>query len=122
MLKSRYQARDTRDEHVTNGNLGTNNMMIIHYGYEDGSGRYYVSIDADMCDACNDCIAQCPQKIIKIDTVMIDIDDKEVAVVDDSYRRKIKDTCGACHKQHEIHCIRACTKGAIATTWEQKHP
>jgi ferredoxin len=23
--------------------------MIVHYGYEDGSGRYYVSIDAEKC-------------------------------------------------------------------------
>jgi ferredoxin len=95
--------------------------MIIHYGYGDGSGKYYVSIDAEKCDACNACIEKCPQKIIKIDTVMVDIEDKSVAVVDENYRRKIKDTCGACHKMQEINCVKECTKGAIAATWEQKH-
>lgn len=96
--------------------------MIIHYGYEDGSGRYYVSINAEKCDACNACIEKCPQKIITIDTVMIDIDDKRVAVVDESFRKKIRNTCGECHKQKTIHCVQACSKGAVATTWEQKYP
>jgi len=36
--------------------------MIIHYGYKDGSGSYYVTIDADKCDACNACIEKCPQE------------------------------------------------------------
>jgi ferredoxin len=43
--------------------------MIIHYGYADGSGKYYVSIDAEKCDACEICIEKCPQKALKIDTV-----------------------------------------------------
>jgi len=96
--------------------------VIIHYGYEDGSGKYYVSINAEKCDACNACIEKCPQKIIKIDTVMIDIEDKQVAVVHEDHRKKIQYTCGPCHKQKEIHCVKACPKGAIAATWEKKHP
>jgi ferredoxin len=96
--------------------------MIIHYGYEDGSGRYYVSINAEKCDACNACIEKCPQRIITIDTVMIDIDDKQVAVINESCRKKIKNTCGECHKEKVIYCAKACSKGAIETTWEQKYP
>jgi len=96
--------------------------MIIHYGYEDGSGRYYVSINAEKCNACGACIDTCPEKIIKEDVVMIDIEDKEVAVVDDAFRRRIRDTCGVCHKTGTIRCVEVCTMEAIEATWEQKHP
>ncbi|MBN2567804.1 MAG: 4Fe-4S binding protein [Deltaproteobacteria bacterium] len=94
--------------------------MIIHYGYEDGSGRYYVSIDAEKCDACNACIEKCPQKVLKIDTVMLDLEDKQVAVADDTQRKKIRYLCASCHQSKEILCIRACGKGAITATWEKK--
>lgn len=94
--------------------------MIIHYGYADGSGKYYVSIDAETCDACNDCIQVCPHHILKIDTVLVDLDDKQVAVVAEAHRKKIQYTCASCHQGKEIPCLRACKKGAIATTWQKK--
>ena len=94
--------------------------MIIHYGYEDGSGRYYVSIDAETCDACNACVEQCPQKALKIDTVMIDIEDKAVAVVDELHRKKLQYVCASCHQGKETPCARACEKGAIVAIWEKK--
>ena len=94
--------------------------MVIHYGYEDGSGRYYVSIDAEKCDACNACIEKCPESVLKIDTVMIDLEDKQVAVVDETQRKKLQYTCAICHQGKEIPCIRACEKGAITATWEKK--
>lgn len=96
--------------------------MIIHYGYEDGSGRYYVSIDAEKCTMCGACITACPQKIIKSDLVMIDIDDKLVAVIDDASRKRIKDTCGMCHKDGNVACVLTCNLGAISATWEKKQP
>lgn len=94
--------------------------MIIHYGYEDGSGKYYVSIDAEKCDACSACIEICPQKVLKIDTVMIDIDDKEVAVVDEAQRKKLHYACAFCHQGNKIPCVQACVKGAIFATWQKK--
>lgn len=94
--------------------------MIIHYGYSDGSGKYYVSIDAEKCNACKICIEKCPQNALKIDTVMIDIEDKQVAVVHEAHRKKIQYTCASCHQKKEIHCAQSCKKGAIAATWEKK--
>lgn len=96
--------------------------MIIHYGYEDGSGKYYVSIDAEKCDACKACIEACPQKILKLEMVMLDLDDKSVAVVGEAHRKKIQYTCGACHKEQKIPCSSACPMGAIVTTWKKKQP
>jgi ferredoxin len=94
--------------------------MIIHYGYEDGSGKYYVSIDTEKCDACNACIPVCPQKILKIDTVMIDIDEQQVAVVDEAQRKKLQYLCASCHQREAIPCVQACEKGAIVATWKKK--
>ncbi|HEX7510690.1 MAG TPA: 4Fe-4S dicluster domain-containing protein [Chitinivibrionales bacterium] len=94
--------------------------MIIHYGYEDGSGSYYVSIDAEKCDACAACIEQCPQKILAFDTVMIDLDDKRVAAVHETQRKKIGYTCASCHEGKDVRCVRVCEKGAIVTAWEKK--
>ncbi len=93
--------------------------MIIHYGYTDGSGKYYVSIDAEKCNTCKVCIEKCPQNVLTIDTVMIDLDDKEVAVVDENQRKKLQYTCASCHQGEEIPCIKACKEGAIKTTWEK---
>lgn len=94
--------------------------MITHYGYTDGSGTFYVSIDAEKCNGCRSCIEICPQKILTIDTVMLDLDDKEVAVVHESQRKKIKYTCASCHQGNEIPCVRSCEKEAIVATWEPK--
>ena len=96
--------------------------MIIHYGYKDGSGSYYVSINAEKCDACYTCIEKCPEQILKIDTVLVDLDDKQVAVVDEASRNKLQYICATCHKQNqvtEMPCSCACKKGAISTTWEK---
>jgi Fe-S-cluster-containing hydrogenase component 2 len=94
--------------------------MITHFGYTDGSGKYYVSIDDEKCDGCKSCLEVCPQKILAIDTVMVDLDDKEVAVVQEAQRKKIKYTCALCHQGKEIPCVVTCKKGAIAATWETK--
>ena len=94
--------------------------MIVHYGYEDGSGKYYVSIDAETCNACGVCIEKCPQKILAFEEVLIDLDFKQAAVVKETERKKIKYTCGPCHEGKDIPCVRACDKGAIVATWAKK--
>jgi ferredoxin len=94
-------------------------FMITHYGYQDGSGKYYVSIDAEKCDACSICIDKCPQKTLVIDTVLLDLDDKQVAAVNEANRKKLQYVCAACHQNKEVHCVLACEKGAIVATWEK---
>ena len=94
--------------------------MIVHYGYEDGSGKYYVSIDAEKCNSCSVCIEKCPQKILALENVLIDLDFKDAAAVHESHRKKIKYTCAPCHEGKEIPCVKACEKGAIVATWQKK--
>lgn len=57
--------------------------MIAHYGFQDGSGDYFISIDTEKCIACTDkhCIAACPEKILRI--FVDDYDDEVVGVAED---------------------------------------
>ena len=41
--------------------------MIANYGYKDGSGDYYISIDTDKCIDCSAgraCLTACPKEIL----------------------------------------------------------
>jgi len=37
--------------------------MIANYGYKDGSGEYFISIDTDRCNGCGDCVPACPADV-----------------------------------------------------------
>lgn len=93
--------------------------MVIHYGYQDGSGKYYVSINAEKCDACAACIEKCPQKVLVLEEVMIDLDFKQAAAVHNEHRKKLQYTCASCHEGKKIHCFEVCPKGAIVATWQK---
>ena len=34
--------------------------MLANYGYKDGSGDFFITIDTDKCDGCGDCVPACP--------------------------------------------------------------
>ena len=43
--------------------------MIANYGYKDGSGEYYISIDTDKCIGCTAgraCLNACPKQMFEI--------------------------------------------------------
>jgi ferredoxin len=97
--------------------------MIANYGYEDGSGFYYITIDGDRCAACSghDCVSACPQEVYAIETS--DYDDL-VAVVSDQARKRLRDLCSACkgrngggEAEHRTPCTLACPLGAIRHSW-----
>lgn len=89
--------------------------MIIHYGYADGSGKYFISIDSDKCDACGGCLASCPASVLELQDVEVDIEMRRQAVVKEIHRKKLKYSCGACVKNWP--CMKACRAGAIDITW-----
>ena len=93
--------------------------MLAHYGYKDGSGDYYISIDTDKCSACptRDCVAACPAKVFEIIT---DDYDEKAAAVTAQHVKKLKYSCAPCKPNEggkELPCRGACPSAAITHSW-----
>jgi len=97
--------------------------MIANYGYEDGSGFYYITIDGDLCARCTThaCVGACPQEVYAIE--MDDYDDY-VAVVTEKARRRLRELCATCKSQNgdqgavrSLPCTIACEAGALSHSW-----
>jgi ferredoxin len=86
--------------------------MIIQYGYMDGTGEYFISIDDIRCDGCKRCINTCPEDIFEI--YYNEFDNIKVKVRDEK-TRKIGYICSGidgCGK-----CTRVCKPSAIDLSW-----
>jgi ferredoxin len=71
--------------------------MIANYGYKDGSGEFFISIDNARCTGCGQCVNACPSGVIEImEDPYEPLEEKSVAVVIDEQRKKIKYTCASC--------------------------
>ncbi len=91
--------------------------MRANYGYTDGSGEWYITIDTDKCDGCRKCVEVCPENCFAVE---LDDYDDEVAMVTEDQRKKIKYACGPCKPVGEEHvepCHEACPHGAIEHSW-----
>ena len=91
----------------------------MHYGYSDGSGEYYIAVDTVKCDGCGKCVTKCPQSVLQLETMFIELEDKTIASVTEEHRKKIKYTCAACRPETSTTpCIQACQTKAIEITWK----
>jgi len=97
--------------------------MISNYGYEDGSGFYYITIDGDICARCvhHGCVAACPHGVYAIE---LDDYDDIVAVVTEETRKRLRELCSTCKGQNggggpqsALPCMRACPAGALQHSW-----
>jgi NAD-dependent dihydropyrimidine dehydrogenase PreA subunit len=91
--------------------------MIAHYGYADGSGEYYIIIDTDRCDGCEECVKVCPQGVFE---VALDDYDKAVARVKEDVVKSIHYVCLGYHRRcanEENNCHAVCSQDAISHTW-----
>ncbi len=97
--------------------------MISNYGYEDGSGFYYITIDGDGCAECatHGCVNACPQAVYVLE---IDDYDDLVAVVTEATRRRLRETCSPCKvpnggesAERPLPCTDACQTGALRHSW-----
>jgi len=96
-------------------------QIITYYGYTDGSGEYYIVIDAEKCNSCGDCIQVCPQNALKMEEMFIDLEDKMVAAVTEDHRKKIRYTCSSCKPDcGSVPCVQACKQKAINSIWKPK--
>jgi len=88
----------------------------IQYGYSDGTGDYFITIDSALCDGCGDCVTSCPEGIFEI----IEKDSsRPKAAVKEQYRKKLAYMCPgykACSEK-ESECHKACQHNAIEHSW-----
>jgi ferredoxin len=95
--------------------------MIANFGYKDGSGEFFITIDTDKCNGCEDCIPVCPTGVLEVVENEYDpLADDKMAVVKDEHRKKIKYSCAPC-KSDSISdkepCIAVCEPEAITHSW-----
>lgn len=93
--------------------------MIANYGYMDGSGQFFISIDTDKCATCYDkpCIHACPKGMFE---KIIDDYDEEVVAIKEVYRKSLKYECAPCKPAKgwtTLPCIEACNPKAITHSW-----
>ncbi len=93
--------------------------MKANYGYMDGSGEFYITIDTDLCIECTEhgCVSACPEGLFEI--IVDDYDDR-VAAVTEEQRKKIKYACAGCKPatgRPPLPCVTACTPGALTHSW-----
>jgi NAD-dependent dihydropyrimidine dehydrogenase PreA subunit len=94
--------------------------MIANYGFEDGSGAYYIRIDTDKCINCSarGCVKTCPAGVFELKE-----DDwgNMVSVVKEQMRNKIKTVCAPCKpiddRPELFPCQAYCDHQAIDHSW-----
>ena len=91
--------------------------MIANYGYEDGSGYYYIKIDTNKCAECETkkCIEVCPEKLFVSE---LDDFDDEVVVIKEDARNTLQTACAFCKADGKVElCKAACDADAIGFSW-----
>ncbi len=91
--------------------------MIASYGFKDGSGDWYVTLDTEKCNGCGKCMEACPEEIFEIGLDEYDISrEKPVASVRPQERKKVRYACAPCKPGYGATpppCVAACKPGAI---------
>ena len=89
--------------------------MKANYGYSDGTGEYFITIDTGKCDGCGECVKACPADIF---IVAKDDFGNLKAEVKDEARKKLAMLCSGYQScAHKINCHTACPNDAISHTW-----
>jgi len=93
--------------------------LIVHYGYLDASGEYFITVDDSKCSVCEEkgCIKACPKSIL----VERENDyGEKVMVVKDEIRKMLKYVCSECKpsvNRLPLPCVTACPYDAITHSW-----
>jgi len=98
-------------------NRADTKRMKINYGYSDGTGEYFITIDTGCCDGCGECVSACPEGIF---AVAKDGSGQPEAKVKEEARKKLALLCPgfhSCSNTNEVNCHSVCLKGAISHSW-----
>lgn len=96
--------------------------MLAHYGYSDGSGNYFITIDTDKCNACAKCVRACPAQVFLVvaEDPNDPMNDEPLAIVAQEKKNKLKYECGPCKPPTDrptLPCMAKCEAGAITHSW-----
>jgi len=95
--------------------------IIAYYGYSDGSGEYYIVVDDEKCNGCGECVKVCPQAVLCLENLLIDLEDKCVMIVKESQRKNLKYTCAACKPElNQAPCVLSCSRKAVKCIWPEQ--
>jgi ferredoxin len=98
-------------------------VMFANYGYKDGAGEFFITVDTDKCTGCGDCAKVCPAGVFELVEDEFDLDaEAPVAAVANEHAKKIKYSCGPCkpalgYTTANLPCVKACEPGAIDHSW-----
>lgn len=97
--------------------------MLANYGYKDGSGDFFITIETDRCDGCGDCVTACPHGVLELveDEFTIEEENSVVAVTGE-HSKRIKYSCAPCkpssgYDLHDLPCVISCPTDAIQHSW-----
>jgi len=87
-------------------------MVISNYGYQDGSGNYFITIDTDKCNGCGQCVDICPSDVFEM---IVDDYDDEIPVVKSDLSNQVGYVCDGMNCGYKCH--EACQENAITHSW-----
>lgn len=96
--------------------------MLANYGYSDGSGSYFITMDTEKCNGCGACVTACPSEVFQL----VDEDPNDpfrgepLAMVPVDKTKKLKYECNPCKPLMDrppLPCFVACRSEAISHSW-----
>ncbi len=95
--------------------------MQANFGYKDGSGEFYITLDTDQCNGCGLCVPACPVHILELaDNEYDPLAAGQIVIVKHANRKTIKYDCGPCKPPRGarlLPCVNACKPAALSHSW-----
>jgi predicted CoA-substrate-specific enzyme activase len=89
----------------------------VQYGYSDGTGEYFITIDNNLCNGCGECAENCPAGIFVMEK---DGSSPPRATVSKDNRKRLALLCPGkegCPRGEENNCQEICPVHAITHSW-----